>query len=324
MRKAVAVLIAVLVGVLSLWLVEASSEGPTAKEVYTVVKGDTLWDISEEFYGDPFLWPLLWQQNQQISNPHLIYPGDRIYLYPYEVLVEEGKEELKVSEERPKPLLKLARYPEVLFAGFLADEPPQSVGEVIGAQEDGKDHFVEGDFLYLSFREGVEPVAGETFTILRVKGAVRHPLTGEQVGYKVAVIGRAVLLEQEEGVWRAEALLSYEPIQRGDLLLPYLPSLEELPLLKASRPLEVRLVASRKEGHLLGEGEVVYLDKGEEDGVKPGLLLEVVREGTEAALPTKKVGRLAVISTRKQTSTALILSSREPLKVGDRAEAVIE
>lgn len=319
MRKALAVPLAVLVGVLSLWL-EAYLEGPTAKEVYTVVKGDTLWDISEEFYGDPFLWPLLWQQNQQISNPHLIYPGDRIYLYPPEALKEGG---LEVHKEGPKPLLKLARYPEVLFAGFLADEPLQGVGEVVGAEEAGRDHFVEGDLLYLSFREGVEPVAGETFTILRLKRAVRHPLTREPVGYKVAVIGRVVLLERTEGVWRAEVLLSYEPIQRGDLLLPYLPPLEELPLLKASRPLEVRLVASRKEGYLLGEGDVVYLDKGEEQGVKPGLLLEVVREG-KAGLPPKKVGRLAVISTRERTSTALILSSREPLRVGDRAEAVIE
>ena len=56
---------------------------------YTVKKGDTLWDISKRFYNDAFLWPRLWQQNQYITNPHQIAPGDRIRLYPYKVLIEE-------------------------------------------------------------------------------------------------------------------------------------------------------------------------------------------------------------------------------------------
>jgi hypothetical protein len=47
---------------------------------YTVVKGDTLWDISSMFLTDAWLWPDIWQINPDIENPHLIYPDDIIIL----------------------------------------------------------------------------------------------------------------------------------------------------------------------------------------------------------------------------------------------------
>ncbi len=53
---------------------------PDHPDVYVVVRGDTLWDISGRFLTKPWYWPQLWGANPQIANPHLIYPGDRLRL----------------------------------------------------------------------------------------------------------------------------------------------------------------------------------------------------------------------------------------------------
>lgn len=70
------------------------SINPNHPDQYTVVQGDTLWDISARFLNNPTQWPELWRYNSQIKNPHLIYPGDTVYFS-----VVDGKPRLSFSKD---------------------------------------------------------------------------------------------------------------------------------------------------------------------------------------------------------------------------------
>lgn len=74
-------------------VVELKTDHP---ERYVVQKGDTLWDISTRFLKDPWRWASVWKINEQIANPHLIYPGDVILL-----TYVDGKPQLTVQREEP-------------------------------------------------------------------------------------------------------------------------------------------------------------------------------------------------------------------------------
>ncbi len=72
MRKTLLALLLLAGGGLAQAQVELRDGHP---ERYTVVKGDTLWDISARFLDRPWKWPQIWHVNPQVENPHLIYPA---------------------------------------------------------------------------------------------------------------------------------------------------------------------------------------------------------------------------------------------------------
>src|SRR5512135_1913860 len=83
-----------------------TQEAKEKEGVYTIQRGDTLWDISSKFLKDPFLWPKLWEKNPYITNPHWIYPGNTLQLTDVETA---GKEEARkaAAEKPPEPLQEL-------------------------------------------------------------------------------------------------------------------------------------------------------------------------------------------------------------------------
>ena len=72
---------------------------------YTVQKGDTLWDLSNRFADSPWQWPDLWKDNRHISNPHLIYPGNRLLLFKKkdtDTVINKKVEEIVAAPQLPE------------------------------------------------------------------------------------------------------------------------------------------------------------------------------------------------------------------------------
>ena len=228
--------------------------------VYVIKKGDTLWDLSQRFLEDPFLWPRLWQSNQYITNPHWIYPGNPVRFYPFEEVkgpptrpAEIGPPEVKPPEAKPpeakpevarkpaeeeKPaavVVPPVRPPEVAlkpeavplgeerWAGFLTRKEFPGIGVVVESKEPGRLLMAEGDIVYLAFKTRDPIEVGEQFTIFRISPVVKHPLTGESLGRKVSILGECKIIGAQDAMYTAHIFKSYRAIERGDRLTHYLP-----------------------------------------------------------------------------------------------------
>jgi len=174
----------------------AAQEQPTVKYetgfYYTVQKGDTLWDLSQKFSDTPWQWPEMWKENDQIANPHRIYPGQRIRLYRRLDAQGSGqKAPLKDKAFSAKP--ELTNMLEFHFAsidrvGFIRKDPVQSLGAIFKVE--GKKTMIStGDLVYIRPDDSSSLVKGRKFTIYRTLKPIRTKKTNELIGIQHYLTG---------------------------------------------------------------------------------------------------------------------------------------
>src|SRR6202035_1032315 len=105
---------------------------PSTVQIHVVVRGDTLWGLAAKNYGNPYLWPQLWEKNKYILDAHWIYPGDPLVLGPQVTPAEQlaaarpaGAAGETPTAETPgeAPEAPSAPTPGVLTAGAAARAP---------------------------------------------------------------------------------------------------------------------------------------------------------------------------------------------------------
>jgi hypothetical protein len=247
-EKSVFYLIVMLVSVLSFCFAFSlrAQEKQEGEGIYTIKKGDTLWDISTKFLKDPFLWPKLWQINPYITNPHWIYPGQPLKLSPLEeVKKEEPKKavEEKPVEEKPKdaevkkeeappveakpevaeakPGEKPTTFLENRAAGFISDLRLKGIGVILD-NKDGKVLLGDYDIVYVAFKTAQPISIGEKFTVIRDSGYVRHPVSQKKLGIKYNIMGNIQVIDQFGNFYTARILEAFDAIENGDLIHPYM------------------------------------------------------------------------------------------------------
>lgn len=180
------------------------------------------------------------------------------------------------------------------------------------------------DSLYLKLNNPTEVAVGDLFTVYRRVRKVFHPVTNEYLGF---VVNRSAIVKvtaADHTLTTVEAVHSYGPISPGDPVMRFVapaPDTEASPASNISdlEGMIVELQADRTMT-LVSQSNVVYVDRGREDGLKTSDLLEIHRHS--AGLPPRKIGQLRVLSVESHTATAIILKANTRVFKGDRFKLV--
>jgi hypothetical protein len=299
---------------------------------YTVKKGDTLWDLSERFADSPWIWPELWKENDQIPNPHQIYPGERIRLYHKDWIERVSKQ--KPASAAPEPTTAAASVkpppvPEFTYlpidaVGFVRKEPMPPLGTIFRVQQP-KAFFSTGDIVYVRSEADPGMTAGKAYTVYRTLNPLKDAKTRKVYGIQHLLVGtvRITGLEPRYAIGVVEK--SFRPMYVGDKLIPFEPRSPNIALTRAVPGLKGVLIGTEDQNALISEYMTGFIDKGHNDGVAVGQEYLLYYQDTDKVSVLDKdpillapinFGTLLVLHTEDETSTVLITESRASIAPG--------
>lgn len=312
---------------------------PSHPDEYTVVKGDTLWDISARFLSKPWLWPEVWYANPQIQNPHLIYPGDVISLVyvdgrPQLRLRRGGSDKLS-PQVRSTPLdAAIPTIPIDAIQQFLNHSRVVSQQEIDAAPyivESADEHLITGagDRVYV---RGLTSAETNAFSVYRRGQVYRDPDSNEELGVEALFIGDANLQRFGDPSTLQLVRTTREAVI-GDRLFPVdADEIQRNFQPHAPADMHGRIIAVVDGVTQIGQHQVVVLNRGTRDGMEVGHVLAISQAGSTVAdkvsgkrgdtvtLPDERAGVLMVFRCFERVSYALIMSATRPIHVLDKVD----
>jgi hypothetical protein len=307
---------------------------------YTIQKGDTLWDLSQQFNDTPWMWPELWKENDQIPNPHWIYPGERIRLYQKSDLDRvRMHKKLATSPKTPAATPVTVEEPSAFFhfsamdqVGFIRKGPFENSGTIFRIQDDRR-MVSEGDTIYIKPPEHLRQkyVLGSKYTVYRPIKPVDTKNALETIGTQYYLLGVVEIIQNHPQYTLARIIRSFRDIKARDQLMPYHPREVDLNLMPGVEGLESIVIASEEHTNIMGDNTVAFIDKGGRDHVYPGQQYMLYHQEKAALEPGAKekillapeyIGSLLVLHTEETTSTVLITSTQRHVVPGDKLHAV--
>jgi hypothetical protein len=263
-------------------------DGQYVPEAHTVRRGDTLWDISSRYYQSPYGWPRLWAHNPQILNPHWIYPGDHVRLRDEGDPSKSARD--KLTGRRPKV------PPKTVFlrdTGWIDDAAKDTWGALVGSPDDQM-LLSEGDEVYLELSTNRDVAVGQELTIFRPLREVKaHDGTAKGELVSIRGTARVLRINPQTKMVKARLTESLDVIERGAKVGPVTRRFDVAPPIVSDVDLEARILASIDPLQIYGQHHVVFIDKGEKDGVKVGQRFFAVRRGDRWQQSLKTAGKLA-------------------------------
>lgn len=314
---------------------------PRHPEQYTVQPGDTLWDIAALFLRDPWYWPEIWQINPQVANPHLIYPGDLLSLaydasgQPYIQLERGGLVERLSPRVRAEPLENaIPTIPSEVIRAFLSRPAIVEEGQlaelpyIVAHREGllgsaGQDVYVRG---------ATEP-AGSVYDLIHLGNELVDPDNNEVLGYEGLYVGQGrvsregdpttiSLLDTAREARRGDYLLEIEDIQPAN----YFPR-------APGNTVDGRIISVIDGLSLVGQYQVVVLNRGAAHGLEQGHVLRAFRAGEliddefsergltgeKVQLPDEPAGTMMAFRIFDRMGYALVMEATSDIRVLDIA-----
>lgn len=321
---------------------------PESPELYTVQKGDTLWDISTHFLRDAWLWPEIWYKNPQIDNPHLIYPGDQlaiIYVGGQKrvQLVKRGEvfdqtKGLKVVKISPRihskpidssiPSIPIESIRQFISRPLLIGEEELANSAYILASKD--DRLASGSNNVIYARGINAETSQGKYHVFRPNKEIKDLVTGDTLGYEALFLGEAKILKHGDPA-SLRIVSSNREILRDDRLIPINNSDIERDLFPKPPEEDIKgQVISLVDGiSQVGQFNTIAINLGSRDDIQVGHLVAInvagkaIRDLNEddpnflIQLPDERSSLAIVIKTYDRMSYCLILSAKVPVKIGD-------
>jgi LysM domain len=324
----------------SAWLQAAVELNDDVPETYIVKKGDTLWGISGMYLQKPWLWPQLWDSNPQIDNPHLIYPGDELYLVWVDgqprLRLRRGRDVKLTPNMRVEPLdlaipvIPLDQIgPWLRWSRILASEELNDSAYVVAGSQThllsapgdrifGRGHFPDGERAFGIFRPG------QTYV---------DPITEELLGYEATDIGNATLLSSNTvEVTELEITRITKEVRITDRLLPVAERVLDAtfhPRAPEEEIVDGFMIAVPGGVTQIGTMDIVVLNKGMRDGLQSGDVLAIYKAGelvfdkiaqNNVQLPDERAGLCMVFESFEKASYAIVLKSNQALSIMDKVK----
>lgn len=296
--------------------IPVSELAPNAPDTYVVKRGDTLWDISRMYLKSPWRWPELWGMNlKALPNPHLIFPGQTLYLDKsdgYARLRTQptgGSDTVRLSPRTRTDSLASLALPTLkthLIAPFLveplvADAVTIEQAPRLVATTDQRVLMAAGDRVYARGNPdaplSTKPGQPRSFRVFREAIPLKDPVTGEVLGYEARYLGNAELARSEttEEISDGKGNLKQEPvpatvditstkeeIRAGDRMLPEPPrTFKNYIPHEPQTSVNARVVSiyGSTPVAVAGQNQVVAINMGTAQGMEPGHVLTLLTQG---------------------------------------------
>ena len=297
---------------------------------YTIVPNDTLWDISGNFYGDPWLWPKIWEQNPYIADPHWIYPDNKLKIAISEAYKQVYWKQKGVVEVPPlimfDPTFRYKTKNNQI--DIISPEKIKASGKIVDHIDD-KIMLGEMDTIYFTMSKKANVQIGDIFTVFRIDEKVKHPLKKKTLGYRINLGGEiktveANVLKNGKIVYTGYILDSTFEIAVGDGLLPMNRKDVVITLKESSLDLSGYIVDEPLGEVLLGQDDICFVDLGIKHGIMPGNSFSIYRASKNVKkLPPYFIGNLIVLKVQDNNATCLITNSLREIEVGDMVRSDI-